>query len=218
VTCPASITVGGKPLTTFDGNPDPAVHTLSDAFAHSCNTAFAALGPGLPPASLRRAAAQLGLGMRPHLGRAAFAGVVATPRTSFERAELASDGATTVVSPLAMAVVAATVDSGRRHAARLSVRTPPRASGRLGRAVVTGLRSMMAAAVTNGTASGQGLPAGTYAKTGTAEFTDTAEPRTVYAWLVGYRGDVAFAVLVVGGTQGGPVAGPIAARFLDALG
>jgi cell division protein FtsI/penicillin-binding protein 2 len=217
-TCPASITVDGKPLTTFDGTPDPVVHTLSDAFAHSCNTAFAALGLGLPPSSSRRAAAQLGLGMRPHLGRAAFAGVVAKPRTAFERAELASDGGATVVSPLAMAIVAATVDSGRLHAPRLSARTPSRASGRLGHAVLTGLRSMMVAAVTNGTASGQGLPVGTHAKTGTAEFTDAAEPRTLYAWMVGYRGDVAFAVLVVGGTLGGSVAGPVAARFLAALG
>jgi cell division protein FtsI/penicillin-binding protein 2 len=83
---------------------------------------------------------------------------------------------------------------------------------------VTGLRSMMAAVVSNGTASGQGLPPGTYAKTGTAVFEHAPPPRTVYAWLIGYRGDVAFAVLVVGGSQGGPAAGPVAARFLTELG
>jgi len=75
----------------------------------------------------------------------------------------------------------------------------------------------MAAAVASGTASGQGLPSGTHAKTGTAEFERARPPRTIYAWLVGYRGDVAFAVLVVGGTTGRPLAGPIAARFLAAL-
>jgi cell division protein FtsI/penicillin-binding protein 2 len=70
----------------------------------------------------------------------------------------------------------------------------------------------------NGTATGQGLPPGTHAKTGTAELVTTPEPRTTYAWLIGYRGDIAFAVLVVGGSQGGTVAGPVAARFLAGFG
>ena len=216
--CPASITVDGKQLTTFDGSPDPSVHTLSDAFVHSCNTAFAALGTQLPTSTFLTTAAQFGLGVRPHLGRPAFAGSVAHPRSNYERAVVASDGGSTRVSPLALANVAATVDSGRLHPARLVARTRATAtSRRLDRRVVVGLRSMMAAAVTNGTASGQGLPPGTHAKTGTAEIAEAPVPRTVYAWLIGYRGDIAFAVLVVGGSQGGPVAGPIAARFLSGL-
>ena len=77
---------------------------------------------------------------------------------------------------------------------------------------------MMAAVVAGGTAAGLGLPASTFAKTGTAEFPEAPPPRTVYAWLIGYRGDIAFAVLVVGGTQGSSAAGPIAARFLSAIG
>jgi cell division protein FtsI/penicillin-binding protein 2 len=35
--------------------------------------------------------------------------------------------------------------------------------------------------------------------------------------MIGFRGDVAFAVLVEGGGTGGKVAGPIAAHFLSAL-
>lgn len=78
---------------------------------------------------------------------------------------------------------------------------------------------MMAAVVNDadGTASGAGLPSGTFGKTGTAEY-GTANPPKTHAWFIGYRGDVAFAVLVVGGGIGGTVAAPIAARFLDALG
>jgi hypothetical protein len=35
--------------------------------------------------------------------------------------------------------------------------------------------------------------------------------------MIGFRGDVAFAVLIEGGGSGGRDAGPIAARFLEAL-
>jgi cell division protein FtsI/penicillin-binding protein 2 len=75
------------------------------------------------------------------------------------------------------------------------------------------LRSMMAEVVTSGTAAGAQLPAGTAGKTGTAEFGGGANPAT-HAWFVGYRGDIAFAVLVYGGGVGGAVAAPIAASFL----
>jgi cell division protein FtsI/penicillin-binding protein 2 len=50
-------------------------------------------------------------------------------------------------------------------------------------------------------------------KTGTAE---TADPNRTHAWFIGYRGSLAFAVLVEGGGVGGRVAAPLAARFLAA--
>lgn len=55
-----------------------------------------------------------------------------------------------------------------------------------------------------------------HAKTGTAEFGSEKPPRT-RAWMTGWQGDVAFAVLVEEGTSGGTVAGPVAARFLTLL-
>jgi cell division protein FtsI/penicillin-binding protein 2 len=78
---------------------------------------------------------------------------------------------------------------------------------------------MMQAVVTSpiGTAAGAGLPAGTLGKTGTAEFGNTNPPQTD-AWFIGYHGDLAFAVLVVGGGVGGAVAAPIATKFLNAVG
>ena len=78
---------------------------------------------------------------------------------------------------------------------------------------------MMNAVVTSpiGTAASAGLPAGTFGKTGTAEF-GTANPPQTDAWFVGYNGDLAFAVLVVGGGAGGAVAAPIAAKFLATAG
>jgi cell division protein FtsI/penicillin-binding protein 2 len=85
--------------------------------------------------------------------------------------------------------------------------------------VVSDLQTMMAAVVNSpiGTAAGAGLPAGTEGKTGTAEF-GTANPPETDAWFIGYRGDLAFAVLVVGGGTGGSVAAPIAKKFLDSVG
>jgi cell division protein FtsI/penicillin-binding protein 2 len=55
-----------------------------------------------------------------------------------------------------------------------------------------------------------------HAKTGTAEFGSETPPRT-RAWITGWQGDIAFAVLDEEGKSGGPVAGPVAARFLTLL-
>jgi len=83
--------------------------------------------------------------------------------------------------------------------------------------VVSGLHQMMASVVASGTAAGQGLPAGTYAKTGTAQY-GTSKPLKIDAWLMGFKGNVAFAARVVdSGGNGGPTCGPIVARFLDGL-
>jgi cell division protein FtsI/penicillin-binding protein 2 len=197
VRCPGSVTIDGRVVTNFGGGPQPAA-TLQQAFAQSCNTAFATLGAQLPNASFGAAAAQVGLGVPSHLGSRAFTGSLVVPASAADRAALASDGGGTVVSSLALATIAATIDSGSLHAATLTA-------------------TASAAASPSHSIPERGLPQGTHAKTGTAEFEDAAPPRTVYAWLVGYRGDIAFAVLVIGGAEGGPVAGPIAARFVAAL-
>jgi len=87
----------------------------------------------------------------------------------------------------------------------------PLDSGRL-----AALRTMMRRVVTSGTAAGAHLPAGTLGKTGTAEFGADNPPQT-HAWFVGYRRNVAFAMLVEGGGVGGRVAAPLAAAFLRLL-
>lgn len=117
-----------------------------------------------------------------------------------------------------MAMVAAAVDTGVVRAPRLVAGTPDDTAPIrfVPPAVSAGLQTMMAAVVTNGTAAGTGLPAGTHAKTGTAEY-GTGTPQPTDAWLVGYRGDVAFAMVLQGTGNGGPTDGPIVARFLDAL-
>jgi cell division protein FtsI/penicillin-binding protein 2 len=217
-TCPATITVGGQTFRNFEGEAVPSL-SLADAFAQSCNAAFIGLAANLPHESFTSTAQQFGLGVTPHLGLDAFGGKVPTPSSDAERAATAIGQAKVAVSPLAMATVAATVESGSLHAPRLVAgapddTTPPQP---LDPTVVAGLQGMMAAVVANGTAAGAGLPPDTHGKTGTAEF-GTDNPPQTHAWFIGYRGDLAFAIIVTGGGVGGAVAAPIAAKFLSATG
>jgi cell division protein FtsI/penicillin-binding protein 2 len=93
---------------------------------------------------------------------------------------------------------------------------PARSPDPLDPGVAKTLRTLMRQVVTEGTAAPAHLPAGTGGKTGTAEF-GTGDPLPTHAWFIGFRGDLAFAVVVEDGGVGGEVAAPIAARFLRAL-
>jgi cell division protein FtsI/penicillin-binding protein 2 len=126
-------------------------------------------------------------------------------------------------SPLGMAQVAAAIDSGVVRPPRLVAGAPDDSapSHKLPATVLADLREMMLGVVQSGTASGTGLPAGTHAKTGTAEYgTGPEASLKIDGWLMGYDGDIAFAIVThdTGGQDGGPVNGPIIAHFLDALG
>jgi cell division protein FtsI/penicillin-binding protein 2 len=216
--CPPTITVDGEVFHNFEGETMPSL-PMAQAFAMSCNTAFIGMSSSLPAASYPTAAAQYGIGATYKLGLTAFSGKVPTPTSASDAAATAIGQAQVVVSPLALATVAASVDSGSLRLPRLVAGsgddTAPAQA--LDPTVVSDLRSMMQAVVTSsqGTAAGAGLPAGTFGKTGTAEF-GSANPPQTDAWFIGYRGDLAFAVLVVGGGIGGQVAAPIAAKFLNA--
>ena len=219
-TCPPSITVNGEVFHNFEGETSASLSMLQ-AFAMSCNTAFIGMSSSLPAASYAPTASQFGIGATLKMGLAAFGGKVPTPTSASDAAATAIGQAQVVVSPLAMATVAASVDSGSLHLARLvsgagddTVPAQP-----IDPNVVAELRTMMQAVVTSpiGTAAGAGLPSGTFGKTGTAEF-GTSNPPQTHAWFIGYRGDLAFAVLVVGGGVGGAVAAPIATKFLTAVG
>jgi cell division protein FtsI/penicillin-binding protein 2 len=217
-TCPHTLTVDGEVFHNAEG--DAPISDLAGAFAESCNTAFIGLSTAnLSLAALPAAAAGYGIGTTPTMGLAAFGGNVPTPRDNAGLAQTAIGQAQVVASPLAMAMVAAAVDTGTVRAPRLvsgaaADTAPPHP---VPANVVSGLQSMMAQVVSNGTAAGTGLPPGTHAKTGTAEY-GTGTPQPTDAWLMGYRGDVAFAIVVQGTGNGGPTDGPIIARFLNTLG
>jgi cell division protein FtsI/penicillin-binding protein 2 len=216
--CPPSITVDGEVFHNAEG--DSPVLDLAQAFAESCNTAFIGLATShLGTSSLPASAALYDIGKTPAMGLVAFGGDVPRPTDEADLAATAIGQGQVVVSPLDMAMVAADIDAGTVHEPRLVVGAPDdhAPTRNIAKEVVNDLHEMMAEVVASGTAANTGLPPGTFAKTGTAEY-GAGNPPPTDAWLIGFNGDVAFAVVVVDGGYGGPTDGPIVAKFLDALG
>ena len=214
--CPGTATVDGEVFHNAEG--EAPVSTLLQAFTESCNTAFIRLATGhLTAPDFPAVATMFGLGRSLHLGLVSFDGSVPQPSDKADLAATAIGQGRVLMSPLSMAAVAAAADTG-------TVRTPQLVTGASGGTtstlpsdVVSDLHQMMASVVASGTAAGQGLPAGTYAKTGTAQY-GTTSPLKIDAWLMGFKGNVAFACLVVNAPgNGGPTCGPIVARFLSDL-
>jgi hypothetical protein len=215
--CPATVTVDGEVFHNAEGTAP--VSDLLHAFAESCNTAFIGLATRhLSAADFPRTAAVYGIGTSPQMGLPAFGGKVPTPSDQAALAATTIGQGQVLVSPLAMVMVAAAVDTGTVRAPLLvdGAADDQAATTRLPGRVVADLHQMMAQVVATGTASGRGLPAGTYAKTGTAQY-GSGNPLPTDAWLIGFNGNIAFAMVVVDGGEGGPTDGPIVARFLDLL-
>ena len=221
--CPPQLSIEGETFHNAEGTAP--ISDLLHAFAESCNTAFIGLAASrLSAADFTGTAALYRIGTTPHLGLAAYGGSVPAPASKAALAATAIGQGQVLVSPLDMAMVAAAVDSGEVRAPRLVAgaaddKVPPVA---LPPAVVSGLHTLMAQVVATGTAAGTGLPAGTYAKTGTAQY-GHGNPLPTDAWLVGFNNevlagtDVAFAMVTVNGGEGGPTDGPVVAKFLDLL-
>ncbi|HEY6500098.1 MAG TPA: penicillin-binding transpeptidase domain-containing protein [Streptosporangiaceae bacterium] len=216
--CPKTATVDGEVFNNAEG--EGQVSDLLHAFAQSCNTAFIQLATGkLQAPDFPAVAAQYRLGRAIAMGTPAFAGSVPEPKDQADLAATSIGQGRVLVSPLNMAMVAAAVDTGTVRAPRLVTGAPDdtAATSQLPANVVSDLHQMMAQVVASGTAAGQGLPGGTDAKTGTAEY-GTSKPLKIDAWLMGFKGNVAFAVLVTNSSgNGGPTDGPIAAKFLNHL-
>jgi hypothetical protein len=216
VTCTKTANIGGRSFHNFEGEAFGALDFLT-AFAHSCNTAFATEATQrLKAAQLVKAARDFGFGIPIKPGVPAARGAFPQPKDAADFAAASFGQGRVLASPLVMAAVAAAVKDGNWRPPML-VTGGKRSPGRpLDAKVISGLRPMMAAVVTKGTAKGAGLPAGTAGKTGTAEFGTGAKPPT-HAWFIGYRGDLAFAVIIEGGGTGGAAAAPLAADFLHSL-
>ncbi len=222
VPCTSASDVGGE---TFIN--DPSAQGLgpqppfSADFARGCGTAFAGLSRRLSAVGLSQAAASFGLGSSWRLPLTAFAGSVPAPASD---AQLAADTIGTggvQVSPLDMALIAAQVDSGQWHAPSLVTSpadpTDPPLSSKsvLSQQVMTTLRSLMRATVRSGAGHEADL-AGTpvYGQAGQAPMQGGKGVEA--SWFVGFRGDVAFAVLELGKSTAGSAV-PLATQFLRDL-
>jgi cell division protein FtsI/penicillin-binding protein 2 len=216
VACPGQTVIGGRPVPNADGF-DLGTVPLSRAFARSCNTTFATVGAGLAPDGLTSAALQLGLGADyavPAL--TTITGAVPAAPDLVQRAEDAFGQGQVLASPLGMALVGASVAHGVPVVPQLypdrptEVIVPATAPDP---AALEQVRTMMRAVVTEGTATALGGLGEVRGKTGTAEFTNDGSG--AHGWFVGYRGDLALAVLVVDGGSSEPAVGA-AGRFLGA--
>ncbi|TMR89960.1 penicillin-binding transpeptidase domain-containing protein [Nonomuraea basaltis] len=222
VGCPGTYTIPGYRPFDNDGEVDRGVVTLTDAFAHSCNTSFVEQATTrLSSKDLVETAAELGFGRPIMTGIGGSCGTVPeTDDMNMFAADTIGQGEV-VTTPLCMAALAGAVQSGTWRSPRLlSEKQVVRIEGGepledapLDENVVAALRDMMAAVVGYGTASEAGLPEGVAGKTGTAE----VEGEQSHAWFIGYRDDLAFCVFVRHGGAGRAAAVPIAARFLNGL-
>jgi len=216
IDCPPSVTVDGKVFVNAEGGalgPIP----LTTAFARSCNTAFVNIATGLTDDQLMSAAATYGFDAEPGLGVPSFGGSFPPPSGPVEHAASALGQGRVEASPLQMASVPAAVAGGAWRPPYLLADAAPDESHALDPTVAASLRQMMGLVVSEGTGSAAALPGSpVHGKTGTAEFGSATPPQT-HAWFIGFRDDLAFAVLVEDGGFGGEVAAPIAARFLEAV-
>jgi len=219
VQCPGQVTIDGRTFHN-DHNEHLGSTRLLTAFAVSCNSTFALLASQrLGGHALASMARVLGFNAAPALGVPGALGRFTTPHQPVDLAADAFGQGTDLVNPLSQATVVAAIEYGTWRPPRLVISPAPRQSARprqIGRAILNTLRPMMRAVVTSGTAAGVGFPAGVYGKTGTAEYGTGPHPPS-HGWFIGYRGDLAFAVLVEGGGTGADSAGPIANAFLRHL-
>jgi cell division protein FtsI/penicillin-binding protein 2 len=218
VRCPDTTVVGGKSFKNYDPGIVSGEATFADAFAASCNTTFVSFADRISGAELASTSAEFGLGSQWDIGLDGFSGLVPAHADLVTRAADLIGQGHVEASPLAMAMVAAAVDSGvSRTPTLLPGVLPGNRLTELDPTTVTQLQQMMRRTVTSGTAIRVDLPgAQVHAKTGTAEYADDGGTGT-NAWMIGYRGDLAFAVLVENGASGAHDASPVVKALLESI-
>ncbi|HEY3465938.1 MAG TPA: penicillin-binding transpeptidase domain-containing protein [Amycolatopsis sp.] len=217
VDCPGTTTIENR-VVPNEGRFDLGRVPLKTAFARSCNTTFARLAAGLPSAALTDAARSFGLGADFVVpGLTTVTGTVPASDSAVQRAENGFGQGTVVTSPFGMALVAATVQAGKVPTPSI-VKGMPATTKNVGDApsddVLGALRGMMRDVVTSGTATGLRDIPDVAGKTGTAQFGDGSRS---HGWFVGYRGDLAFAVLLTEAGSSKPAV-QAAHRFLAGIG
>jgi len=217
VACPSTTVVDGKRFKNYEFTSLSAGTTFADALAASCNTTVVGLADTLDNAALSRTAQDLfGIGAEWDLPLEAYSGSVPRAASLVDRAASMIGQGRVLMSPLSLAMVAATVASGQaRSPALVPDQGGQPVADPLPGQLADDLRTIMRLVVTEGTATSlRGLSGDIGAKTGTAEI-GSADPPSTHGWLIGFRDDVAFACLVVKGAGGNSDAGPVVRRFLE---
>jgi hypothetical protein len=195
--CPGTMDIGHRTVPNYGGF-DLGTVPMSRAFASSCNTTFAELASRMPPRGLTMAAAQYGIGPDYQIeGINTVSGSVPPTVNLAERTEDGFGQGKVLVSPFGMALAAATVAAGKTPVPQLIEGRQTVVTGDstpITPKMLDGLRPMMRLVVTNGTAKDLNGSGDVRGKTGEAEFEGGS-----HSWFAGYRGDMAFAALIVGG-------------------
>ncbi|MCJ0893260.1 MULTISPECIES: penicillin-binding transpeptidase domain-containing protein [unclassified Rhodococcus (in: high G+C Gram-positive bacteria)] len=205
VPCPGRIVIGERSVPNYNEFALGDV-TMSTAFTRSCNTSFAKLASEMAPDALTVAASQFGVGPDYDVvGLPTDSGSVPPAEELVQRTEDGFGQGRVVVSTFGMALAAATVAHGSTPVPNLLIGRDTVIDGDhppIEPAMVDGLRGMMRSVVTSGTAERIADQGEVYGKTGEAEVDGGS-----HSWFVGYRGDIAFATLVVrGGSSDNAVA------------
>ncbi len=205
VPCPSRIVVGERTIPNYNLFSVGDV-PMATAYERSCNTAFAKIASELGGEDLRKTAAALGIGPDYTIvGLPTVSGSVPEDDDLVQRAEDGIGQGKVLVSPFGLAMVAATVANGAVPVPYLISGHPTKVDGdhpALAPDVVNGLRLMMRKVVLGGTAERIADQGEVYGKTGEAEVDGGS-----HSWFVGYRGDMAWATLVVrGGSSDNAVA------------
>ncbi len=218
VACPATTTIGDR-VVRNDQLFGLGTVPLRTAFARSCNTTFAQLAADMGAGALTDAAYQMGIGIDYFVpGVTTVTGQVPPSESTVRRAENGFGQGRVLASPFGMALVASTAAAGGQLPTPVLIRGMPAQTviepgGPVPRDVAEALRVMMREAVTRGTAKALAGQGQLYGKTGTAEYSDTG----AHGWFIGFRGDLAFATLVVDGGSSAPAL-DVSERFLSKLG
>jgi cell division protein FtsI/penicillin-binding protein 2 len=211
--CQNVATVGGQAFTYQPGPPRKSATFAAD-FAMGCETALAKMSQNLRAGQLAAVEKAFGIGASWNLRLQAFSGsAVAAPDQASLAAQAIGTGGV-LVSPLAMAMVAAEVDSGTGHTPVLLAADPastwqaPLATAKLG-----DLRLLMREAVRSGAARAANVPGQqVYGQAGVVP----TGAHAYLSWFVGFRGGMAVAVIETGTTQA-QAAAALAGAFLTDL-
>jgi hypothetical protein len=217
VGCPLTYTVQGVVLHNDNDESEPATTPFSDDFAQSCNNAFAQWWPQLSGRLASTAQTYYGLNQSWDIGLPGTSASYFSAPASASGSELADEtfgGGLVTASPLAMASVAATVESGQFRQPVLLPGLSTVSAQPLPPGTDAQLKDMMRDVVTNGTADNLGLGPGIYAKTGTADVQGQSDPDS---WMVAFdpTEDVAIAALAINAGGGAQVAGPEVKAFFN---
>ncbi len=210
ISCENSFTVDGR---TFKNDGIGATKPFSDDFADACGTAFVGLSERLSAAQFEQVVKGFGIGADwSSLPVPAFSGSVPSAADVADLAAETIGQGNVQMSPLAMAMVAAAVDSGSWHTPQFIAGSADPSGNALNLTYMSELRALMRGAVRSGAAQAASLP-GTpvYGQVGLVHTGSTWT-----SWFVGFRGDIAFTVIESGKTSQLSAAA-LAGAFLSAL-